>query len=77
MISDVLGDAVGDIDSYLNDPAFNKVYAGELREIVLKLRADMLRVRAILDTPPPGMQQSMPAGLVVKPGREDDSGNAA
>lgn len=60
MISDILRDAVGDIDSYLNDPAFSKVYSGEMRETILKLRADMMRVQVVLDTPLPGMQQPLP-----------------
>lgn len=52
MISDVLFEAVEEIDGYLADPVYKDMYAGELRDRILKLRDDMNALRAELDTPP-------------------------
>jgi hypothetical protein len=51
MISDVLSDAVGSIDDYLENPQYNAWYSGELRERIIKLRNEMDAMRAELDTP--------------------------
>ena len=53
MISDVFSDAVAALDVYLNNKHFDKIYSGELRERILKIRADMDNMRIELDTPPP------------------------
>jgi hypothetical protein len=53
MISDVLSDAVTDVDSYLNNKTYNQMYSGSLREAVVDLRNRMQALRIYLDTPPP------------------------
>jgi hypothetical protein len=50
MISDVLSEAVEQIDQYLN--AYEDVYKGEVRKHIIKLRGDMLALREELDEPP-------------------------
>jgi hypothetical protein len=52
MISDVLAEAVEAIDSYLNDPTFERTYAGEVRTKIVTMRMQMDEVRAELDRPP-------------------------
>jgi hypothetical protein len=52
MISDVLFDAVQDIDRYLSDPVFNETYQGSLRTRILLVRHAMDDLREELDTPP-------------------------
>lgn len=52
MISDVLSEAVNDIDGYLNDTRFLDTYSGDLRERIIALRNDMHAMRKELDTPP-------------------------
>lgn len=52
MISDVLSDAVYDIDTYLKNPMYEKTYSGKLREDIVKLRNDMDALRVKLDAPP-------------------------
>ncbi len=51
MISDVLFDAVQEIDRYLNDPTFKEVYSGRLRGRIIELRDAMNAMRIELDTP--------------------------
>lgn len=51
MISDVLSEAVNEIDRYLND--FSNIYGGDLRARIVKVRDDMHSLRAELDAPPP------------------------
>lgn len=51
MISDVLSDAIRKIDEYLSNEAFNRVYTGELKEMVTGVRDHMEAVRLRLDTP--------------------------
>ena len=53
MISDVLFDAVRDLDHYLNDPDSAETYGGPVRERILVVRAEMDLLRATLDAPPP------------------------
>jgi hypothetical protein len=53
MISDVLSDAVEEMDSYLNAMSYNKMYSGSLREAVVALRNQMQALRIYLDIPPP------------------------
>lgn len=50
MISDVLSEAVDEVDRYLND--FEDMYRGSLRRDILALRDEMERMRARLDTCP-------------------------
>jgi hypothetical protein len=52
MISDILSQAVGDLDHYLNDPNFDGTYSGELRERIIRLRDEAEYIRAVLDTHP-------------------------
>lgn len=52
MISDVLHEAVNEIDRYLNDPVFATSYTGELRDHIVKVRDEMHSLRAELDAPP-------------------------
>jgi hypothetical protein len=53
MISDVLADAVDRIREYLSDPVFASVYTGSLRCEIERVVAEMDRIRAELDLPPP------------------------
>lgn len=50
MISDVLGEAVTDIDGYLVD--FRSVYSGEVRARIVAVRDQMDALRAELDAQP-------------------------
>lgn len=52
MISDVLFEAVQGLDEYLNNPSYDSMYEGEIRERIIKLRDAMDAVRVVLDTPP-------------------------
>ena len=61
MISDVLTDAVEEMDNYLNNKTYNKMYSGSLREAVVDLRNRMQALRIYLDTPPPVFE--LPAEL--------------
>ena len=51
MISDVLFEAVQEINYYLNEPTFAKAYNGDLRARIVKLRDEMDAMRTELDTP--------------------------
>ena len=62
MISDVLSDAVSQIDCYLENPSFDGCYEGEIRQELLTLREAMDAMRAKLDTPPTAAEiEVMPA----------------
>lgn len=52
MISDVLAEAVNAIRGYLENPVFARCYQGALRGEILRVVAQMDRVREHLDTPP-------------------------
>lgn len=52
MISDVLSDAIDDIDRYLESPTFADTYCGELRQRIIELRDRMEAMRGELDNPP-------------------------
>jgi hypothetical protein len=52
MISDVLSKTVDDLDNYLNDPFWDKVYSGELRERIIRLREEVDEVRVLIDGKP-------------------------
>jgi hypothetical protein len=52
MISDILSQAVDGLDSYLNEPLWDHIYCGELRERIIRLRDDAEYIRAVLDTHP-------------------------
>ncbi|BAW19144.1 hypothetical protein [Ralstonia phage RP31] len=52
MISDVLFEAVDGVDRYLENPLYDSMYCGELRERIIKLRNDMAQMQRELDTPP-------------------------
>ena len=57
MISDVLADAIAEIDAYLGDPSFADVYQGALRTRILLVRQAMEDIREELDTPPSAQQR--------------------
>ena len=52
MISDVLSQAVDDLDHYLNDPFWDHIYRADLRERVIRLRDEAKYVQILLDTHP-------------------------
>jgi hypothetical protein len=52
MISDILSQAVVDLDHYLTDDNFIGTYAGEVRERVIRLRDEADSLRAVLDMRP-------------------------
>lgn len=52
MISDVLAEAVDELDRYLRDPVLGKSYTGPTRERIVWLRNGMELVRQELDQPP-------------------------
>ena len=57
MISDVLSDAHAHIQSYLDDPTYDKMYAGELRAEIVRVLAAMESLRQKLDQPPTQAEQ--------------------
>jgi len=52
MISDILFQAVDDLDHYLNDPLWDHIYCGDLRERIIRLRDEAKHVQILLDTHP-------------------------
>ena len=52
MISDVLADAVAQMDKYLDNPWYRNVYAGQTRKELKALRTMMDSTRMWLDKPP-------------------------
>jgi hypothetical protein len=52
MISDILSQAVIDLDHYLTDANFDRTYGGEARERLIRLRNEADDLRSVLDTPP-------------------------
>jgi hypothetical protein len=57
MISDVLSEAVDEIDRYLTDPLFGGIYGKEgdyLYGVIASARDEMDHARAILDGQPDG-----------------------
>lgn len=56
MISDVLSDAVREIDRYLADPVFAAAYQGDVGEKIRALRDEMDAMRRDLDRPPPAWE---------------------
>lgn len=52
MISDVLSEMVADIDRYLCESVFDRVYEGELRGRIIALRNQADAIRVELDAPP-------------------------
>ncbi len=52
MISDVLHEAVSEIDRYLNEPVFRDTYTGQMRKELKALRTMMDSARQRLDAPP-------------------------
>lgn len=66
MISDVLFEAVADINSYLDDPVFAGAYQAD-SPIGARLRAcvaEMDSIRAALDTPPSSGSPALSTGRV-------------
>ena len=53
MISDILSQAVIDLDRYIADGTFDHTYIGETRERIIRLRNEADDLRSVLDTPPP------------------------
>lgn len=60
MISDVMADAVREIDRYFTDPVFADTYGGELRKRIIRCRNEMEMIRSVLDTPPNSTYYSNP-----------------
>jgi hypothetical protein len=52
MISDVLSEMVADIDRYLGDSVFDRMYQGKVRARVIALRNEANALRIELDAPP-------------------------
>lgn len=52
MISDVLADAVAQMDVYLKEPEYRDMYAGQTRKELKALRTLMNAARQRLDEPP-------------------------
>jgi hypothetical protein len=57
MISDVLADALTEMQQYLNDPTYDRVYSGELRAEIERVMAEMQSLRERLDRLPPQAEQ--------------------
>lgn len=51
MISDVLSEAISDIEDYLNDVTYVPVYDDEIRKELFDLVKDMEKMRKKLDEP--------------------------
>jgi hypothetical protein len=52
MISDTLLAAAAELTDYLTSPTHAKVYVGEMRERIVRLRDEMDSIRRELDKPP-------------------------
>lgn len=65
MISDVFSEAVAELDRYLNDPIWDDVYCGKLRERIIRLRNEAEYLRGLLDVPP-GVQLPPEAVLLER-----------
>jgi hypothetical protein len=57
MISDVLSEACHQIHEYLEDPVYNNMYSGKLRDEIERVVGEMDRLRAKLDQPPAHAEQ--------------------
>ena len=57
MISDVLSEAHAHIQEYLDDPTYDKMYAGELRAEIQRVLPAMEALRQKLDRPPTQAEQ--------------------
>jgi hypothetical protein len=53
MISDFLFEMVEGLDRYLNNPFYDDMYSGTLRESIIRMRDDAEYIRFVLDTPNP------------------------
>lgn len=70
MISDVLFEALREIDSYMD--GVNSLYQGETRQVVDELRAHMNGVLLFLDTPPE-YRGRLSKEQIVKPALENET----
>jgi hypothetical protein len=52
MISDALSEFVHCIDDNLNDPNFDRIYEGEPRDRIIRLRNEAEYIKLLLDAPP-------------------------
>jgi hypothetical protein len=66
MISDVLFESVDNLDGYLESPICDDVYVGEFREVLLKLRGELVSVQRFLDAPPGSEAARMEAEILVR-----------
>src|SRR5690348_9972352 len=68
MISDILSQAVSDLDRYLTDPEWADDYAGKLRDRLVQFRNEADAIRAILDREPAeyGKQTNLPRQTLVE-----------
>ena len=62
MISDILCEMVEGLDRYRNDPNYDAMYRGALRERIIRVRDDAEYIRFVLDTPYP--EWHLPEGFV-------------
>jgi hypothetical protein len=62
VISDLLSDALTEIQQYLNDPTYDRIYSGELRAEIERVMAEMRSLRERLDRLPPQAEQQQNAG---------------
>lgn len=59
MISDVLHEAVAEMDRYLDSPEWRDTYTGQMRKELKALRTMMDAARQRLDTPPPAPEREI------------------
>lgn len=59
MISDSLAQVVDDIDYYLNNKQYANIYAGTLRERLVRLRNEASVIEGYLDTPPDQLDKGL------------------
>ncbi len=52
MISDILSQAVDDLDHYLSDPFWDRTHNGELRARIIRLRDEAEYIRVVMDAHP-------------------------
>ena len=62
MVIDVLADALTDIQQYLNDPTYDRIYSGELRAEIERVVAEMQSLLGRLDRLPSQAEQQQNSG---------------
>lgn len=69
MISDILSHTVDELDHYLRDPIWDDIYAGEIRERLIRLRDEANDLRSALDAPPEDTPKSDEPAHQMRPPR--------